>query len=262
MQAQHARQLAQQEIDLRRFIEPKGMDIKALGVKTLLKFHGRRLVSTIEDLFSLDIDYILSRGMVKEVNLNKIQNAILRTPGRPLTNVIYALNIPTVGLEHAEALAKHFKTLDVMMKDSDAVFEVPGLTSWVMESVAEWIDKPRSQELTDFLISKRVGMLPYEDPNRGKPLKGQRWYVSECDVRTLALRKKMKRMGATVCTSWSKRLDYAVFVDEANHHQRELAFTQGIKMYTLREAQDRITEVIAEVESKITDPFLLAAKKY
>lgn len=253
MRAQYARILSQEEADLRRFIEPKAMNIKALGEKTLLKFHGRRLVCKIEDLYNLNEDYILSRHLTKQANLDKIKYAILMTPSIPLTNVIYALNIPTVGLEHAEELARYFGTLEELMKDSAAVYEVPVISTWVKDSVAEWIDKPRSQEVVKFLLSRRVGKLPYEDPRKGKPFEGQRWYISEQDVNTLDLRKKLKKFGAKVSTVWSKRLDHAVFVNLPTDHQMDGALAYGITIHTLPEAQEIVESVRKEQTDKITD---------
>lgn len=256
MRADEIKRLILEEANLKRFIEPKAMNIRALGEKTLAKLYGRGLVNKPQDLYTLDNDYLINRRIVTPVQLDKIYYAILKTPSVRLQNVLYALNIPNVGLDHAETIASHCKTLRGFMHDSEEIYYIDDLPQKVKDSVAEWLGKLSNHELMAFLISRRVGLLPYEDPCKGKPFDGQRWYFSIFDGRTLSLRKKILSLGGKVSDTLTKRDMYAVFVKPPTLKQIEGCQDYGVTMLTLSEAQDKVERRKQHEDKKVTDPFI------
>lgn len=239
---------------LKRFIEPKAMNIRDLGETTLSSLYAMGYVMGPEDLFNVEWDVLASRGMIRHNRYIKITQSLLMVPSIPLPNVFYALNIPGVGLDTGVALAEQFKTL-TDFKERGLEQDEMVLDQEAKDNIADWLDKPVNQKYLIQLISRGIGDIPWEDPKKSKPCYGDRWYFIDQNNRTLALRKRLQRLGAAVLAKLDKRTTHVVVTD-MTHPSVDYAWKYGAKLLTLDEAFHRVTEIERRQDEKITNPMV------
>lgn len=105
---------------LTHFASRDCMNIKGLSEKTMEQFIDKGIITSLEDIYSLEFhkDEILKLPKFGQKKYDNLIQAIEESKHVKLSNFITALGIPNVGKSTAISLAKTFKTFDNLMKAS------------------------------------------------------------------------------------------------------------------------------------------------
>ena len=105
---------------LTHFASRDCMNIKGLSEKTMEQFIDKGIITSLEDIYSLEYhkDEILKLPKFGQKKYDNLIQAIEKSKHVKLSNFITALGIPNVGKSTAISLANTFTTIDGLMKAS------------------------------------------------------------------------------------------------------------------------------------------------
>ncbi len=187
------------------------MNIEGMGESLVNQLVDRGLVKNVSDIYELTKEKLLTLERIGEKSAQNLLDEIERSRKLPLERVIFGLGIRFVGERTAEFLAEHFGSMDALMNASvDELKEVNEVGPRVAESIREFFDEPRNQELVKHL--RKYLTFTGKKKERGTALAGKSFVLTG----TLAnySRDDAKRMiedaGGKVSGSVSKKTDYVV----------------------------------------------------
>ena len=159
--------LATEDLLIKRliyFASRSCMDIEGMSRKTAEKLVHSGLVSSIPDLYRLQVEDVEGlEGFARKSAENLIE-AIERSKERPFERVLTALGIPEVGSQTALLLARHFKNIDRLMAASLEELEVvEGVGPIIAKHIVDFFADPQNRELVEEL--RGLGLsFEYEEP--------------------------------------------------------------------------------------------------
>jgi DNA ligase (NAD+) len=187
------------------------MNIEGMGESLVNQLVERGLLKHVGDIYELTKEKLLTLERIGDKSAENLLGEIERSKKLPLERVIYGLGIRFVGERTAEFLAEHFGSMDALMSASvEELKEVNEVGPRVAESIREFFDEPRNQELVKHL--RKYLTFTGKKKERGTTLAGKTFVLTG----TLAnySREDAKRMiedaGGKVSGSVSKKTDYVV----------------------------------------------------
>ena len=133
---------------LEHFVSRGAMDIEGLGVRQVEVLRDRGLIGDVADLYRLKgkRDDLVAIDRMGEKSVSNLLAAIKSSKNRPLARVLTALGIDHVGFEVAEALSRHFRTIDALMSASEeALSAVPSIGPKIAASVSAYFANESNQ---------------------------------------------------------------------------------------------------------------------
>lgn len=112
---------------LLHYVSRRAMDIEGLGEKLLAQLIEQSLVRSPADLYVLKASALAALDRMGERSAQNVIDAIERSKLTTLARFIYALGIRDVGEATAQALAAHFRTIELLEKA--AIEDVPTATA-------------------------------------------------------------------------------------------------------------------------------------
>ncbi|MFH1767644.1 MAG: NAD-dependent DNA ligase LigA [Candidatus Omnitrophota bacterium] len=132
------------------FASRTAMDIEGMGESLIEELVRRRMVSSLADIYKLEVDDFLSLPLFKMKKAQNIVKAIEKSKGNSLSRFLYGLGIRHIGEKAARVLAAKVTTVDIFFKLKKEDFEA-----------IEEIGPVMAQSLADFFsqakIKKMVG---------------------------------------------------------------------------------------------------------
>ncbi|OFW06324.1 MAG: hypothetical protein A3I61_06315 [Acidobacteria bacterium RIFCSPLOWO2_02_FULL_68_18] len=238
---------------LEHFASRSAMNIEGLGEALVAQLVDRGLVRDYADIYTLTEETLanLTSPSVRsdgrtidrrfgEKNAAKVVAEINRSRTNELWRVIYGLGIRHVGERAARVLQDAFGSMAALRAASvDALQETPEIGPVLAESVRNWFDEPRNQQLIERLGVEGVRMDVLAEPRaarrEGGPLTG-RTYVLTGTLASLTraqATEAIERLGGTVTGSVSRKTS-AVIVGADAGTKAEKARALGVP--TLDEA--------------------------
>ncbi|MDB5260606.1 MAG: ligase, ligase protein [Candidatus Nomurabacteria bacterium] len=222
------------------FVSKKGMNIEGLGEKIIETFHEIGLITdqaSIYDLKKEDIEPLEGFG---EKSAENIIKSIETSKNVPLNRFLYSLGIHHVGEETAKDLARHFGTLENIIKASfDELANVSGVGEKVGESVIEFFKEKKNKELINKLL-KHISIESIQKKTGGK-LNGKTFVITGT-LPTLS-REEAKEIieanGGHVVGSVSSKTDYLLAGENAGSKLGE-AKKYNIKIISEQELLEMI----------------------
>jgi len=202
------------------FASRNAMDIAGLGEKLGNRFVDLGYVHDIADIYALDWEAVAALDRLGEKSVANLRAAVERSKQRPLARLIFALGIRHVGERSASLLADRFGSLDAIAAATlEEISAVPGIGPIVGQSIYDFFHEPRNLEVVAKLAAAGVRMSePRADGGNGTgPLVGKTFVLTgrlEKVTRPQA-EELLRRAGATVSGSVSKRTSYVVAGEEA-----------------------------------------------
>ena len=165
---------------IEHFISRKAMNIMALGPETIDDFYNRGLIRDVADLYTLTPEAIMGGNDNRIVSAQKICRSIDESRDVSFERVLFALGIRFVGATTAKLLARHFKSVDYIMKASIAdLQEVEGVGGVIAESVIRYFRDERNLDIINRLKTLGLRMEICEDsPNGTDRLSGTTVVIS------------------------------------------------------------------------------------
>ncbi len=204
---------------LRHFASRVALDIEGLGASTVDALLEKQLVQNFDDFFTLTEGDLLTLEGFAEVSAKKLVASIKRTAQSvPLSRLVVGLSIPHVGEETAILLAEHFKMVDDIAKASSEELEhIEGIGPIVGKAIYEWFKDAENKKLIERLkkvlhIVSEKSSVPKTGALVGKTfvLTGTMASMSRDEAK-----EKLRKLGANVSGSVSKKTDYVVAGEEA-----------------------------------------------
>lgn len=204
---------AQIKENLAHFVSKGAMDMDGLGYKFLEQMVDKKIIQDQADLYFLKKEDMMKMDRMGDKLAENLLNAIDQSRNPSLDNLIYALGIRNVGYHLAGVLAKNFKSIDHLAKqtveDLTQVYEIGPI---VAQSIYNFFHNPKNLKVLEKL--KRGGVkFPVEKVKvKETPLLGKTFVLTgglDSFTREDAT-KIIEEMGGRVSASVSKKTDYVV----------------------------------------------------
>jgi DNA ligase (NAD+) len=223
------------------------MDIEGLGEKAVDQFLAARLIRDPADLYSLQVTDIASLDRQGETSAANLVEAINGSKNRDLPRILNALAIPHVGEETAVILAKHFQSMDQLLRADLHAFldcepgkkkettKIPGIARVMAVAIISDLARPERRELIRRLKDAGVNMkLLSAGQSVNLPLDGKTIVVTGTlkGFSRQQAEQAVREAGGKVSSSVSKKTDFVLAGEDP-----------GSK---LRKAQELGVEVIDE----------------
>ena len=204
---------------LRHFASRRAMDIEGLGSKLVDQLVGQELVKNAADLYRLKTEQLAELDRMGEKSAAKIAESLERSKTTTFARFLFALGIRDVGEATADALARHFRTLEKLRSSTVAeIEEVPDIGPITAAHVHAFLAEARNAKVIDALIKLGV---------RWPELPAARTRKKAFDGKTFVLTGKLSSMsrdeagdlvrelGGTVAGSVSRKTDYVIVGEDA-----------------------------------------------
>ena len=170
---------AQLKAVIRHFASRKAMDIEGLGDKLIDQLVDEALITTVADLFSLDVEAVSGLERMGKKSSENLIEAIDQSKATTLPRLIYALGIREVGEATARALASHFLTLDeVMAAPVETLEDVDDVGPIVAKHICAFFLDSRNREVITALLTAGVNWPAVSIASGDGPLAGTIWVVT------------------------------------------------------------------------------------
>jgi len=231
---------AQQKRKFYHFVSKKAFDIDHLGPKVIDQLLEAGLISSFDDIFTLEKGDLLSLPRFAEKSVDNLLESIKNARRISLPRFIISLSIPQVGEETANDLSEHF---GAFKKFRGAEFEeleaISGVGVIVAGSIKDWFKDKKNSRLADRLlaeVSLEEGIVKKKSSLSGKTfvLTGTLLSLSRDQSK-----EKIRRLGGDISASVSEKTDYVV-AGENPGSKFEKAGELGVKIITEKEFLDLI----------------------
>ena len=206
---------------LEHFVSRGAMDIEGLGVRQVMILLERGLIRDAADMYALKDrqEDLVAIDRMGEKSVSNLLAAIESSKDRPLARVLTALGIDHVGFEVAEALSRHFRTIDALMSATeDDLSQVPSIGPKIAASVSAYFANESNRAVVQKLRDSDVKMADEERPEPGEQsLAGLRFVVTGrlANFSRSQAEGRIKDAGGAVSGSVSNRTDYLVAGEDA-----------------------------------------------
>jgi DNA ligase (NAD+) len=145
-------------------------DIEGVGEQSIRRLWELGLVRSLPDLYRLTKEQLLEVEGYAEISATNAIQSIEASKQVPFHRVLFGLNIPDVGWVTAQNLARHFESVDRLMKATqEEIEDVEGIGPDRAESIAEWFSDDANRTLVEEL---RALGLRFEIGDELKPVEG------------------------------------------------------------------------------------------
>jgi DNA ligase (NAD+) len=210
------------------YVSRKAMNIDGLGEKIIVQLTEAGLVNTIDQLYTLDHDKLVSLDRMAEKSANNLIEAIEQSKKTTLERFIYALGIREVGEATARSLAQHFKELVPLENASTEELEI---ISDIGPIVAHNIHSFFQQEHNKEIIEKLKEHVHWDkvESTQTSALEGMTFVITGTlsSMGRDEAKQKLMALGAKVSGSVSKKTNYVVY-GESPGSKYEKALQLGV----------------------------------
>ena len=210
---------AQLKEHLHHFVSRTAMDIDGLGSKLVDRFVDLGWIKDAADIYTLPWEEIAQLEGLGEKSAANLAAAIEASKARPLARVINALGIRHIGERSAGLLADRFGSLDALMAaEIEEINAVGGIGEVLANSVFTFFQEPANRAIIEKLRSAGVRIADEGKENTGSSELAGLTFVLTGRLVTLTraqAEERLRRSGANVSSSVSKKTSYVVAGEEA-----------------------------------------------
>lgn len=201
------------------FASREAMNIEGLGPAVVAQLLKAELIWDVADLYYLRKEDLAGLARMGEKSADNLLQALAKSKGNRLSQLIFALGIRYVGSRVARVLAEYFGSLDKLKQATyDELRQVPEVGDKIAASVVAFMQEKQNRRVMEKL--EQAGVNTRERvtaPTEPQPLK-DKVFVLTGTLSTLN-RKEAERLiearGGRVSSSVSKNTDYVVVGEEA-----------------------------------------------
>ncbi len=228
---------------IEHFISRKAMDIDGMGPETIELFYDAQLVKNIADLYILTFDDIIKLERIADKTANNILQGLEQSKQRPFERVLFAIGVRYVGETVAKKLARHFLSIDNIIKASlEELIAVEEIGDKIAQSVIEYFANERKKEIVYRLKDYGLQFEMEVNENATNKLEGQTFVISGVfeKISRNDLKKLIEENGGKNTSSISSKTDYLVAGKNMGPSKLEKAERLGVKMISEDEFLDMI----------------------
>ncbi|MFN8113798.1 MAG: NAD-dependent DNA ligase LigA [Solirubrobacterales bacterium] len=203
---------------VKHFVHRGAMDIDGLGEKQVKRFLDDGLITDAAGIYALTSEELTGLEGFGEVSAANLLEAIEQSKRMPFARVLFALGMDGVGSVTAEALARHFGSIDdLLAAGEERIEEVDGVGPILAESIVEQLSDEATLELIADLRRHGLRFELDESERRAEegPLKDKTFVLTGTlpDLSREQATDLIKAAGGKVTGSVSKKTDYVVAGD-------------------------------------------------
>ena len=143
---------AQRKQAILHFAQRRAVEVDGLGDKLVEQLVDAGIISTLPDLYHLDMQKLANLERMAEKSAQNIIDALIASKKTTLPRFLFGLGIRHAGESTAKALAKHFGSLDAIMNASEAqLLEVADIGPIVASSIRLFFDQAHNREIVQQL---------------------------------------------------------------------------------------------------------------
>lgn len=227
---------AQRKQSLIHAVGRKALDIEGLGDKLVEQLVDRERVGSLVDLFTLSVTELAAYDRMGIKSAQNIVQAIeaARQPG--LDRFIFALGIRHVGQATANDLARHFGSIEALMRArEDELLGVSDVGPVVAQSIGHFFSEPHNREVVTALLEQGIEPQPLANRPQQSGLSGQT-FVLTGTLPTWTREQAAEAIlsaGGKVSGSVSKKTTYVVAGEDAGS---KLAKAQSLGVSVIDES--------------------------
>jgi DNA ligase (NAD+) len=204
---------AQIKENLAHFVSKGAMDMDGLGYKFLEQMVDKKIIQDQADLYFLKKEDMMKMDRMGDKLAENLLNAINKSRNPSLINLIYALGIRNVGYHLAGVLAKNFKSIDNLAKQTvDDLTQVYEIGPIVAQSIYNFFHNPKNLKVLEKLKKGGVKFPVEKVKAKETPLSGKTFVLTgglDSFTRDEA-QKIIEDMGGRVSSSVSKKTDFVI----------------------------------------------------
>ena len=223
---------------LQHFAHRGAMDIEGMGEAMVGQLIDAGLVQHLEQIYHLTAEALAELERMGEKSAANLIAGIEASKTRPLWRLIFGLGIPQVGAVLAEALARHFQSLEKLEKAAvEDLVQVKDVGQKVAEEIVAFFREPSSRRLLQGL--KKAGCnfhaLPEELAVRGGVFSGKKFVITgTLSAPREDFTRRIQSLGGSVSGSVSAKTDYLLAGEEAGS-KLDKAKASGVRILTEKE---------------------------
>jgi len=236
---------------IQHFISRKAMDIEGLGGETVALLVTNGLINNYADLYRLKVEELLPLERMAQKSAENLVAGVEASKNIPFERVLFGLGIRYVGETVAKKLAKHFKSIDALMKASEEeLIAVDEIGERIAQSVVAFfgINKETDlfseasntgetnraiiQQLKD--VGVQLEISAEKLANQTNTLQGNTFVVSGVftKVSRTELKKLIEDNGGKVSGSISGKTNYVVAGENMGPSKKTKAEDLGVPIIT------------------------------
>ncbi len=213
----------------------KCMNIDGLGDKIVELLYEKNLIKSIEDIYSLHLEDLLSLEGFKEKKSENLINSIQKSKKVELNKFINSLGIEHIGEVAATKIADNFG-LNWFEVDYEQTINVDGFGEEIAKSLEEFIRVNKTR------ISNLIQILDIQKPKKEETIDSIFSDKTVVITGTMALSRDeiqdiLERHGAKITKSVSKKTDFVVYGKDAGS-KFDKAKKIGVKLLSEEEMFD------------------------
>ena len=216
---------AQLKESLRHFASRRALDIEGLGNKLVDQLVDDGLVMDAADLYRLKARQLAELERMGEKSALNLLESLERSKKTTLARFLFALGIRDVGEATAEALARHFRSLDELRRSStEKIEEVPDIGPITAAHVHAFLSEPRNSKVIDSLIRLGVHWPEIREVAPRNNVLNAKTFVLTGTLSTMTRDEAgafIRELGGKVAGSVSKNTDYVVAGEDAGSKLRK-----------------------------------------
>jgi DNA ligase (NAD+) len=199
------------------FASKGAMDIETIGEKMCGQLVEAGYIKSVSDFYSLTREQLLELEGIKEKSADNILKGIEAGKYRPLSRLLFGLNIRYVGGKTAQIIAHAFDSMDKLLAASEEeITSVPGIGPVAGQSIYSWLQDEQNRALIERLRQAGVNMQEERKTAQG-PLAGQTFLLTgrlSRMTRPIA-EEKIVLLGGTIASGVSKTLSHLIVGEDA-----------------------------------------------
>lgn len=205
----------QQKRKLYYFVSKKAFDIDGLGPKVIDVLLEEGLISTYDDIFTLEKGDLLALPRFAEKSVDNLLEAIEKAKRVTLQRLIIGLSIPHVGEETAYDIAEKFGTLEAISQASKEELEaLSGVGEVVAQSIYDWFRDKEHQKILKKLLN-HIDIISEGAATSSGALQGKIFVLTGTlsELSRDDAKQRIREQGGEVSSSVSQKTDYVVAGD-------------------------------------------------
>ena len=203
--------------NIEHFASRNAMNIDGLGEAVVKQLVGEKLISTVADLYTLDMQELSMLPRFGEKSAANLLKSIENSKTNPPDRLLFALGIKGIGQRSATLLLEHFGSIERLMQaDKDEISAIENFGDILAENVYEGLREPHRIALIERL--KQYGVnTEYKSDKKSDKLSGLTFVITGTlpDMTRDEAKALIESNGGKCSGSVSKKTSYVLAGEEA-----------------------------------------------
>ena len=198
---------------LKHFVSRNAMDIEGLGSKTIDALISNKFISSITDLYSLDINQLLSLEGFAEKSAKNLIDSISKSKENELYRFIYSLGIKEIGLQTSKNIAKELGTLENIIKTNyERFIQVEDIGEVAASNLVSFFTSQKYLQILENFKNLNFNLSNEISNNQESHLQNKKIVITGTlnSFSRNELKEILEKMGAKVSSAISKNTDYLI----------------------------------------------------